>query len=310
MKHLLKTIFVFTIAISCVQKESLTSEQLASYKNELDEWHARRIERVTADDGWLNLVGLLWLHPGNNTFGASNDNNIVFPEGKIADNAGYFVLTGEQVTIHVNKDVKITSKGQPVTELVIFHPDSSENIVLESGSLRWNIIKRDAQIGIRLRDLDSPLRTNFKGVERFPADPDYRINATFEKSDSLHTIDVANVLGQTVAQESPGSLVFSFGGSTYRLDALAGGKEELFIVFGDETSGKETYGGGRFLYVKKPAEGDNTVVIDFNKSYNPPCVFTPYATCPLPPKQNILPIAIRVGEKDYHNEEHVVEAGY
>jgi uncharacterized protein len=282
---------------SCSGKKELTKDERIAYENELSAWHAKRIEDVKAPNGWLNLVGLFWLEPGVNTFGSGEKNAIIFPKGKIADQAGYFLLKDNVVSIHVNKGATITYRGKPVTSRVIFYPDSAKAVALESGTLRWNIIKRDSKLGIRLRDDASPAVNDFKGIDRFPVEPDFRVAAFLEKSDSAKTIDITNVLGQTTPQHSPGSFVFKLNGNEYRLDALEG-KEEFFVIFGDATSGKETYGGGRFLYVKKP-DAEGKTIVDFNKSYNPPCVFTPYATCPLPPRQNMLPIEIKAGERNY-----------
>jgi hypothetical protein len=299
-KSALFLVLAFLFAF-CSTKKTLTREEQEGYESELNAWHAKRIEEVKAPNGWLNLVGLYWLHPGINSFGSDPKNDIVFPTDKLAASAGYFFLKDSAVTITVNKNVAITSKGKPVTSLVIFHPDSLKPVLLEAGSLRWNIIKRGSKYGIRLRDEESPLVKDFKGVDRFPVDPSFRVEATFEKSDSTKTIDITNVIGQTTAQRSPGRLIFKLNESEFRLDALEGNKDEFFVLFGDATSGKETYGGGRFLYVKRPDAGGKTIV-DFNKAYNPPCVFTPYATCPLPPHQNILSIEVKVGEKSYGKE--------
>ncbi len=253
---------------------------------------------MKAPNGWVNLVGLYWLEPGINLFGSGDQNNIVFPKGTVPDKSGYFLVKDNTVSIFPAREVTILSNGAPLSNPQIFHADSAKAPQLEYGTLRWSIIKRDDKIGIRLRDLDSEAVANFKGVDRFPIDVQWRLEARFEKADSLKTIDITNVLGQTTPQRSPGSIVFDVYGETYRLDALQGGKDELFIVFADSTSGNETYGGGRFIYVKKP-DAEGKTFIDFNRAYNPPCVFSPYATCPLPPRQNVLPIEIKAGEKDY-----------
>lgn len=292
------------IAGACSTKKTQSPEEFKAYEAELNAWHAKRIENVKAPDGWLNLVGLFWLEQGINTFGSGPKNNIVFPEGKIAEQAGYFKVQGNTVSIFVNKGVAITSNDTPVTERIIFHPDSAKTTVLKSGSLQWNIIQRDTKLGIRLRDHDSELQKTFTGVDRYPVDAEYRVAASFEKSsDSSRTISITNVLGQTTPQSSPGTLVFQLQGKEHRLDVLKGSKEEFFVIFADATSGKETYGGGRFLYVTKPVANE-TVFVDFNKAYNPPCVFTPYATCPLPPKQNELSIEIKAGEKNFGHDHH------
>jgi len=304
MKQLTAVLLVTALVCGCSGKKSQSPEELTAYESELNVWHAKRIENIKAPDGWLNLVGLYWLEPGVSTFGSDDKNNIVFPKGKIAAEAGYFTVQGGIVSIHVNKDVVITTQGKPVSEQVVFHPDSASSVILESGSLQWNVIKRDTKTGIRLRDLESDALKTFTRVERFSIDPDYRVEASFEASpDSSHTIAITNVLGQTTLQASPGTLVFDIQGKEHRLDVLKGNKEEFFVIFADATNGKSTYSGGRFLYVKKP-EGNKKTYVDFNKAYNPPCVFTPYATCPLPPKQNELPIGISVGEKVYEHLAH------
>jgi uncharacterized protein (DUF1684 family) len=181
--------------------------------------------------------------------------------------------------------------------VLFFHPDSSQAPVASHGSSQWFVIRRDKDVGIRLRDLTSKAVQEFKGIERFPVDLQWRVTARFQPTEGK-TIDITNVLGQTNGQKSPGTLTFELGGETYSLDVLEGGKDEFFLIVGDKTNEKETYPSGRYLYVKKPnAEGE--VIIDFNKAYNPPCAFTPFATCPLPPRQNILSVAIRAGEKNY-----------
>jgi uncharacterized protein (DUF1684 family) len=300
----MKYFLLFTLCsllFSCSKKKELTPAEVTAYEAEINTWHAKRIDDVKAPNGWVNLIGLYWLEPGINSFGSGEKNNIVFPKGTLPEKAGYFLVKENTVSLTVEKGVDILSNGAAITNGIIFHPDSTKNPQLAYGSLRWNIIKRDTKLGIRVRDLESKALTNFKEVERFTIDPQWRLAARFEKADSLKTIDVTNILGQTTAQNSPGAIVFEWEGKEYKLDALEG-KDEFFIVFADATTGKETYGGGRFIYVKKPGADGNTI-IDFNKAYNPPCVFSPYATCPLPPKQNVLPIEIKVGELAYHYDE-------
>lgn len=295
----MKRIAIVTLILfsACTGKNKVSPEELQAYKNEIDDWHAKRIENVSAPNGWLNLVGLYWLEPGINTFGSSSKNKIVFPAGKIAEEAGYFFVTGNQVDLYIRDGVTVTAEGKPLTQKTIYIADSTP-VVVASGTLRWNIIKRDNKLGIRLRDDESVTQKKFTGIDRYAVDPHYKVESTFIPADSSRTIDVTNVLGQTHAQHSPGKLVFELQGKEYQLDVLEGGKDEFFIIIADQTSGKETYGGGRFIYVKHP-DANNHVTLDFNKAYNPPCVFTPYATCPLPPSQNVLDIAIQAGEKNY-----------
>lgn len=276
---------------------------LSAYKKEIDAWHAERIEKVIAKDGWLNLLGLYWLQPGINTFGSDETNQIVFPDGTLEDHAGYFVLTDNRVEMHVNKGTSISLNGIPVIEkATVFNGDSTRQPQAANDRIAWTVIKRDGKFGIRVRDLTMRALQTFNGVERFPTDPAYRVVAAFVPQEGK-TIDITNVLGQTTAQVSPGTLVFNWQEKEFTLDLLEGGKDEYFVIIADDTSGKESYGGGRYLYVKH-AGTDGKIVLDFNKAYNPPCVFTPYATCPLPPRQNVLPFSILAGEKVYGHDAH------
>jgi uncharacterized protein (DUF1684 family) len=299
MKRFLLIVGFALSLISCNQskKENVVAIDTVAYKAEIEEWHQKRIDDLKAPNGWLNLIGLLWLEEGLNTFGSDKKNTIVFPENKIPAQAGYFTLKQNTVTLNVAKGVKITSEGQPVNSLVIFNPDSVRQPIVEFDSLRWAIIKRDDKFGVRLRDLNNPDLRSFKGIDRYPVTTDWRLEATWEPADSTRTIDITNVLGQTTAQSSPGTLVFSINDKEYKLDVLQGSKEEYFVIFADATTGNETYGAGRFIYVKKQVDGKT--IIDFNKAYNPPCAFTEHATCPLPPVQNTLTVAIEAGEKNY-----------
>lgn len=287
-----KWIAILIILTSCGNKKD------AAFFQSTEAWHQERIQKLKAPNGWLNLVGLHWLDPGKNTFGSDSSNSIIFPKGKIAAFAGYFLLEENRVTLFANSDAGITHRGSKISSLVQFHSDSVAPIEATVGTLRWSIIKREEKLGVRLRDDASPLLQSFEGIERFPVDPAYRVSAVLEATDTLKTIAITNVLGQTTYQPSPGTLLFELQGKYHRLDVLNEG-DQYFIVFADPTTGEETYGGGRFLYVDKPAPGTFDIFIDFNQAINPPCVFTPYATCPLPPPQNRLSVAIRAGEKNY-----------
>lgn len=295
MKSIYLIIFIVAL-VSCSPKKAAVDP--VAYTAEIEVWHQKRVENLKGPNGWLNVSGLYWLNPGINTFGSGEKNSIVFPAGKIPEFAGFFMLQQSTVLINVVADVGITSKGQPVTERIIYHPDSARSTVLDFGSLQWFVIKRDTKLGIRLRDFKNQVIENFKGIDRFPVDVQWRLEAKFEKADSSRTIPITNVLGQTTDQPSPGTLVFTMEDKTCRLDVLDEGGEEYFVIFGDLTNTKETYGAGRYVYVKKPDVDGNTV-LDFNKAYNPPCAFTEFATCPLPPKQNILDAAVTSGEKNY-----------
>jgi uncharacterized protein (DUF1684 family) len=266
------------------------------YVQEIEAWQKRREASLKSENGWLNLVGLFWLQPGENSFGSGKKNSIVFPEGSIAAEAGQLLQSGNTVQLLV-KQGSITVDGKPVVSALVFHPDSTHRPVMASGNLRWNIIQRDDKLGIRLRDLSSSHVADFKGIERYAIDSNWLIKAHLHKPAIPVQIMITNVLGQTTPEPSPGKLMFSIQGQQYSLDALEE-YGELFILFADETSGRDTYGAGRFLKAKMPGP-DGITFLDFNKAYNPPCAFTPYATCPLPPSQNVLPVAVRAGEKNY-----------
>lgn len=293
------------LAVSCnsPSKNSEMPLDTVAYKIEIEKWHAKRLEELTSENSWLNLAGLFWLKEGINTFGSSENNDVVFPKGKIVERAGYFKVSQGIVKMEIVHDILITQNGNRVINELIFAPDSTSNPTLEYGSLRWFVIQRDKIVGIRLRDIESIGVKNFTGINRYPINKDWRCEAIVEKSDEPKMIDITNVLGQTTAQASHGTLVFSIKGHEYRLDAIDGGKDELFVIFGDPTNEHDTYPSGRYVYLKRPDEFGKTI-LDFNKSYNPPCAFTPFATCPLPPKQNVLSMAITAGEKNYSAYEH------
>jgi hypothetical protein len=264
-----------------------------TYIKALKAWHQKRIESLKSENGWLNLAGLFWLEEGKNTFGTDDNNQIVFPKGKAK--MGSFTLNKGEVTVEIDPKAEVLVGNEPISTLKVF--PAEKPMVLKSGSLRWFIIKRKEKYGIRLRDLESDELKHFTGIETYPIDTNWRIKAKFEPANTGKTINITDVLGQVTPQPSPGTLVFSINRQEFRLDALDDG-DELFILLADETSGKETYGGGRFLYANKP-DTEGYVDLDFNKTINPPCAFTMFATCPLPPQQNRLPIAITAGEKNY-----------
>jgi uncharacterized protein (DUF1684 family) len=269
-----------------------------SYTAQLQQWHAQRIAELKSPQGWLNLVGLLWLEEGTNRFGTAAADNCRFPKGTIAAHAGRFIRNGLQVIQVANPGVSLYVDGVRQDSALVFDAASGVSHETFHGSLRWKIIRREDKLGIRLRDMNSTQLKHFKGIPRFTPDPSYRVMARLERPIVPQTIKITNVLGQTTATPSPGKLFFELKGRSFVFDTM---EEEgkLFIVFGDLTSGKTTYPSGRFLYAAMPGE-DGMTRLDFNQSINPPCAFTPYATCPLPPRQNILPIAVRAGEQYRH----------
>jgi uncharacterized protein (DUF1684 family) len=264
------------------------------YEDEIKAWHNQRIENLKKESGWLNLAGLFWLEEGKNTFGTANSNKVIFPKGKSDEFLGTLILEKGEVFIETTIEKSIFNNDQAVTKMKIF--PTEKPIILRHKSLRWFIIKRGDKYGIRLRDLESPFLKEFTGIETFPINEKWKVKAKLIREENKK-IPILDVLGQTNLQDSPGKLVFAIDEKEYSLDALDEGGN-LFIIFADKTNKKETYGAGRFVYTPKP-DANGEVYLDFNKSINPPCAFTPYATCPLPPKQNTLPIAVNAGEKNY-----------
>lgn len=271
--------------------------QAQGYATEIQTWHAKRIQSLKSENGWLNLEGLYWLDEGKNSFGTTSTNKIVFPAGTITGEAGYFERQGSTVRLIVASGTTITVNGKATSDAIVFSPDSTRQPVAAHKDLRWTIIKRDDKIGIRLRNLKSKHLEEFAGIKTFPVDSVYRVQATLQTVNQPQSVMIKNVLGQTNSQKLAGKLVFELEKKKYMLDAIEEGSQ-LFIIFGDATSGDATYVSGRFLYASKPGP-DGTTTLDFNKAINPPCAFTEYATCPIPPPQNILPVAVNAGEKNY-----------
>jgi len=274
-----------------------------SYDEEILAWRKSRLQDLTGEDGWLSLAGLFWLQPGNNTLGSAPSSAIILPSGKAPDHAGSIVVVGGSVRVEAEPGAGITSDGKPVTSLELRSDEQGKPTVLKLGSLSFHVIKRGDRLGLRVKDRDNPDRVSFKAIDYYPIDPAWRFEANFVPYDPPKAIPITNILGMTEDQKSPGAISFNVAGTTYQLDAvIEQGSKELFVMFADKTTGSETYGSGRYLYCPMPSAG--RTVIDFNKAYNPPCAFTRFATCPLPPRQNRLPIAIKAGEKKYSGDHH------
>jgi uncharacterized protein len=290
------TIVISLSTIAC-SNENLKVKGSPEYLEEIKQWHQHRLERLKADDGWLNLVGRTWLKPGVNKFGSAKDNDVLIESDKVPKYIGVFVFEDSSVTMKVNDGVEVLLNGNPVKEMKMIGDESKDMNVFQYGPIKWNLIIRDTLYGIRFRDLESEFVKNFKGIERFPVNDDWRIEAKYVAYDPPKKISVPNILGQIDEESSPGAVLFIKNNQSYKLDAIDEG-ERLWFIFADGTSGEETYGGGRFLYTDK-ADSNGIVIVDFNKAYDPPCVLTKYATCPMPPKQNYLAIRITAGEKMY-----------
>lgn len=272
----------------------------ATYRAQVEAWRAARDAALRDPGGWLTLVGLDWLQEGPNTFGAAPDNDIVYQRDGVPARIGTFTLADGVVTFQEAPGVQVRLlEGAPLAGPVRLASDAQgapDVVVL--GSLSWYIIDREGELAVRLKDRDSEVLRGFDGVASYPIDGAWRLNGRFEWHDPPKQIQVPNVLGGSYPTPSPASVVFQVEGETYRLDLWKDSDDpaSFFTAFGDASNGGATYGGGRFLWVDAPGE-DGWTVVDFNEAYNPPCVFTPYATCPIPPRQNRLPFEVEAGEK-------------
>jgi uncharacterized protein len=262
-------------------------------------WRAQRLASLTSETGWLTPIALYWLKEGENSFGRASDRAFSLDDAALAPDTGAFVLTDHRVRYVAHASHAMTHLGEPVTSLELVSDIHEKPTELIAGTLHFMLIERSGHLGVRVRDSVSPNRLQFKGLQYFPARADWRIQARFERYTPERRIPIVNILGMKEEMTSPGAIVFERDGRTWRLDTVLEepGDRQLFVMFSDATSGKETYGAGRFLYVGLP-DADH-IEVDFNEAYNPPCAFTDFATCPLPPQQNRLTLAIDAGELKY-----------
>ncbi|MFO7830327.1 MAG: DUF1684 domain-containing protein [Bacteroidales bacterium] len=287
-------IFLVLVMSSCKSNKQKMNEE--EYIQSVKEWQQNRLERLKSENGWLNLVGLHWLKEGENPFGSSDANNIAFPE-KAPEFIGSYSLYKDNLSVRIEPDIDVYINDSLIKEHDVFTDADKNTTYFKLGDYRWHIIKRGDRYGIRLRDLKSPLLEKITEIPSFPIDLKWRVKATFEPFEKPKEIAVPNYLGSVDYEKCYGLLKFTINDQELSLMPLGDGvNENFFLIFGDETSAEETYGAGRFLSVEKPDKNGITY-IDFNKATNPPCAFTDYATCPLPPKENILPVKILAGEK-------------
>ena len=264
----------------------------AAYLKDFEKWKGELADDLKQN--WLPLAGLFWLKPGANTFGAADDNAIVLPSGPA--HAGTFRMEGAEVLVELLPGVAAKIGDKNDTRGQLQADVTGTPTVIELGALRMHLIKRGARLGIRVKDLNSEAVRKYTGPVFFPLDMTYRLTATFVPSDGKTSVDVPNVLGDVTPTPISGEVHFTLNGQELTLTALSGDPAKgLSFVISDLTSKTDTYPGGRFLDTDPVADGK--VVLDFNRAYSPPCAVTPYATCPLAPKENRLAVAILAGEK-------------
>jgi uncharacterized protein len=256
-----------------------------SYTDSIRAWQQKRDAGLRSPDGWLTLVGLFWLKPGDNTIGSADSNDFVLPKGSAPAQVGRLRLEGSTVTL-----IKPDGSSQ-----VLSYDDEKPDVV-HAGTVSFFVIQRSGRLGVRAKDSASPALKSFEGMKYFPVNPELHFQAQLIPSPKK--IPILNILGQTDLEDSPGIVEFIYKGEKYHLRPIYEG-DTLFFLFKDPTNKTQTYQAGRMLNTPLPIAGK--VDLDFNLSYNPPCTFTPYATCPLPPKENTLPFPVEAGEMRYKN---------
>ena len=274
------------------------SAQASSYRAEIEKYRRDRVAELTAPNGWLAVQGLFWLHEGANAAGSDPSSAIRVP-ARAPKRLGVFTLKDRAVTFTADPAASVTAAGKPVSSFT-FDPRGGEQSAVTSAGVTLFVIRRADRVGLRMLDPDSVERKTFPGLKYFPLNPAYHVQAKFVPYDKPKQVPVPNVLGQLVPMESPGYVAFTLKGRAYRLEPVyeTSKREDLFFIFKDLTSLKETYEAGRFLHTPLPSGG--TVDLDFNRAYNPPCAFTAFATCPLPIKDNQLRVRIHAGELRHH----------
>jgi uncharacterized protein (DUF1684 family) len=279
---------------------SLTSAQAQTeYVNGIEKWRSERETNLKKETGWLTVAGLFWLKEGINTVGAGEKFDVRLTDNFKQGKFGEIEFKEGKAVLKVEKGVDAQIEGTSVSAPVdLVSDEKGKPTEIRTGTQTFFLIKREERFGIRLKDSNSEARRNFKGLHWFPIDESYKVTARLEAWPEPKELSVPNVLGGNFKMKSPGVLKFRFNGKECSLQpVLEDDDGTLFIIFSDGSNRSETYKSGRFLYAEKPVNGE--AILDFNKAENPPCAFTPYATCPLPPVGNKLDVEVRAGEKRY-----------
>ena len=268
----------------------------SNYAGSIAKWQQQREANLKGPNGWLNLAGLHWLQAGATSMGSAPDNNIKLAEQQAPPKLGVFLLEGEEVTFQAEPGVEVFRDGVPVTQLRMHHDQAGEPSRLTHGTLGWHLIRRMERLGVRLRDYEHPAASAFAGLEFYPVDTAWRVEARFNAYEEPRRPMLTTVVEELGWNPTaPGTLEFELDGDALSLEAYDSG-DSLFLIFADFTTGETTYPSGRYLYADKPGP-DGSTILDFNKAHSPPCAFTNFATCPLPARQNRMTVAIEAGEK-------------
>jgi uncharacterized protein len=278
---------------------ALLAASSGDYKSSVEAWRRDYEAHLRAPDGWLSVAGLFWLHEGANRAGSDPLSDIVLPP-PAPRSAGIFTLHGSVSRVSADPGVHLLVNGKPAAGQALATDAAEHPDIVTLGSLSMTVMQRGHRIGIRLRDPESAARRNFSGLHWFPIDEHFRVPARWHPYNPPHKVPITNILGMTEDETVPGYAEFDLGGKAWRLEPTVE-DNTLFFTFRDQTSGKETYPSGRFLHSDLPTTliKSGEVIMDFNQAYNPPCAFTAFATCPLPPKQNSIGVPVKAGEKKY-----------
>ena len=302
---MLKAIALLAASLAGVQLMSASvdgGKAPADYTKQIETWRAQRVERLKTPNGWLSLIGLHWLKDGKNTVGSAKENDVALAKGPA--HLGAITLKGGKATIQLDAKADATIDGKKAKSAELLDDSNEKPTTVAFGTASFYMIDRNGKKGLRVKDSEAPTRTGFLGIDNFPIDPSWRVEAKWEAYTPMHSLDIPTVLGTVDKMPVPGKATFERDGKKYELLPVLEDKDakELWFIFADKTTGKDTYGSGRFLYADLPKDGKLT--IDFNKAYNPPCAFTPYATCPLAPPENRLGLPVTAGEKKYRGGHH------
>ncbi|WP_430389135.1 DUF1684 domain-containing protein [Dyella sp. 20L07] len=291
--------FALSLGVATVHAQTTNAADATEFNQQIQQWQSKRLASLTAPGGWLSLIGLEWLKDGANRVGSAADNDIVLKAGPA--HLGVVTLAKDgSLHIVLDKDSGATVDGKAVHEATLLDDANAGEAgpsTVAFGSASFFVIDRDGRKALRVKDANAETRTHFLGLDYYPIDPTWRIVADWVPFDPPHELEIGSVLGTINKEKVPGKAVFQRDGHTYELMPIQEEPDSLFFVIADRTSGRETYGAARFLYADLPKDGK--VVLDFNRAYNPPCAFTPYATCPLAPPENRMDLAVTAGEKKY-----------
>ncbi len=275
-----------------------------AHLEEVERWRAHRLARLQSTDGWLAVVGLAWLRQGENSVGFDPSNAVALPARGVPARVGSIEVRGDRAVMHPDPAAGLIHRGRALTEpLELRGDETGDPTIVRVGTVTFYVIRRLHGLAVRIKDAQAPAIAAFRGIAHYPVDVRWRVRARFDPYEPQRWADVPTVMETPETYRVPGALAFEIDGSAHRLDAfLEGSETDLFVVFGDLTNGSETFGGGRYVHTDPPDER-GIVMLDFNRAYNPPCVFTAHATCPLPLPQNRMSIRVEAGEKRYGDGE-------